>query len=374
MNTQLGRVSKLGPTRALSSLFARLFLVIACCALLVNPLSDHAKAAFAQDVAPSSTPGASLEKAEELLKQGKPREALSSLTILAEKNPVAPGLEEKLGKTYFRLGQYSQAGAHLQTALRQNAADLEALQLLALTFYAEGNCRDALPLLEKLGTQLPKDYPNAPYFLSICYTRADQFDNARKSLAQIFSVPPDSPMSYLMLGKLLVGQQRVDAAVPQIEKSLKLDPRLVMAHFLLGEIRLYQSNPDDAATEFKKELDVNPTLWLVYWRLGDAYVRLGHYDEAEKVLKEAIWMNDSSAGAIVLLGEIALKKNDPALASGFLERAISLDPQNLDAHEKLAAAYQKLGRDSDANRELEIARKMRSEKGTSEKERLQLTP
>jgi tetratricopeptide (TPR) repeat protein len=91
-----------------------------------------------------------------------------------------------------------------------------------------------------------------------------------------------------------------------------------MAHFLLGEIDLYQGKSQAAVDEFQKELAINPTVWLVYWRLGDAYVRLNNLDEAEKVLKESIWLNESSSGAYILLGEIALKKGDSALAAGWL--------------------------------------------------------
>ena len=198
--------------------------------------------------------------------------------------------------------------------------------------------------------------PDAPNLISICYVMTQQWDNARKVLAQMFYVPPDSAMAYLALGKLMVRQQVVDAAVPQIETALRLDPRLTMAHFLLGEIDLYRSNPQAAIAEFQKELVVNPTVWLVYWRLGDAYMRLAKYDDAEAVLKKAIWLNEASPGAFVLLGEIALKKNDPALASGFLERALAIDPQNYDAHYGLATAYKALGREAEANQHLEMSK------------------
>ena len=89
-------------------------------------------------------------------------------------------------------------------------------------------------------------------------------------------------------------------------------------------------------------------------------MRLEKYDEAEKILKEAIWLNEASPGAYILLGEIAVKKNDPALASGFLTRALALDPQNGDAHYALATAYKQLGRESDANQQFEISNKLRS--------------
>lgn len=322
---------------------------------------------FTQESAP--TPRSPLDEAATLLNQGKPREALSLLTQVGEKDPKTPGLEAKLGKAYFQLRQFPQATLHLKMALEQNAADVASIQLLALSYYNAGDCRDALPLLEKLGASLPSDIPDAPYAIGICYVTTGQLENARNSLAQMFSVSPDSGMAYLALAKLMVREHKVEAAVPQIEAALRLDPRLAMAHFLLGEIDLYQSNVQGAIAEFQKEQAVNPTLWLVYWRLGDAYMRLAKYDEAESVLKKAIWLNEASPGAFMLLGEIALKKNDPALASGFLERALAIDPQNADAHDALAAAYKALGRDAEANQQLKISKTLRNEKHDSEKDK-----
>ena len=315
-----------------------------------------------------------MDQARTLLSEGKPGEALPLLTAIAEKDPKAPGLERNFGKAYFQLRQFPQATAHLKSAMQQNVDDLESAQFLALSLYSEGAYLEALPLLEKLGTRLPTNSPDAPYLASICYVMTKQWDSARKSLAKTFFVPPDSAMAYLMLGKLMVRQHMVELAVPQIETALRLEPRLVMAHFLLGEIDLYQSNPKGAIVEFQKELAGNPTMWLGYWRLGDAYMRLANYDEAEKVLKKAIWLNEASPGAYTLLGEIALRKNDPALASGFLERALAIDPQNFDAHYALASAYKQLGRETEANQHFELSKTLRNEKHSSEKDALLPVP
>jgi tetratricopeptide (TPR) repeat protein len=352
------RILDLGPARA-SLVFFLLFV---------------AGSASGQQGAVPSTPPSLLEQAERLLNEGKPKEAFLLLTTLAQKDPKAPGLEADFGKVYFQTQRFEQAAVHLKIALEQNANDLQSTQLLAISFYHLGNCHDALPLLEKLGSQIPRSIPDAPFLISACDVMTQQLEQARYSLARTLSVSPDGAMAYLLLGKLLVRQHMVEKAVPQIETALRLNPRLPMAHFLLGEIELSQSRPQTALAEFQKELAVNPTLWLVYWRLGDTYMRLEKYGDAEKALKEAIWLNDGSADAIVLLGEIALKKNDPALASGFLERALSLDPQNVDAHESLAKAYKELGRESEANRQAEIARNLRNARHSSEQPSPELLP
>lgn len=343
-------------------------------AVVLSILLVGAVAAHSQQPTPLPSTHSDFEHAETLLKEGKASEALSLLVAVAAKNPEAPGLQAELGKAYFQSRRFPDAVQHLKAALQENARDRQAAQLLAISFYSLGNCRDALPLLEKLGPQMPKNVPNAPFLLSVCYVMTDQLDKARDSLAHSFLVPPDSAMAYLTLAKLLVRQGKVETAKPQIETALRLNPQIAMAHFLSGEIDLYQSNPQGALTEFQNELAVNPTLWLVYWRLGDAYMRLEKYDEAEKALKEAIWLNDGSANAIALLGEIALKKNDPALASGFLERALSLDPQNLEAHESLAQAYTALGREAEAKLQRETAGKLRSERHAGDLDSAPLAP
>jgi tetratricopeptide (TPR) repeat protein len=327
--------------------------------LFLVSLVNCAGLTLAQE-AHSPTPESQLADANVLLKQGKPRDALVLLTSIAGKNQ-GPAFEAVLGTAYFETRQFPQAIEHLQAVLREKPDDLESMHLLGLSFYQERNYREALPLLEKLGPHFAKQDAESGDVLSTCYLMTQRLDKARNVLAETFSVPPESAMAYLAFAKLLVRHRMVEAAVPELEEAVQLDPRILMAHFLLGEIDLYQSKPQAAVVEFQREMLVNPTLWLVYWRLGDAYTRLGNYDEAEKVLKESIWLNDGSAAALILLGEIALKKNDPALGVGFLQRGLDLDPENAEAHEQLANAYKALGRAADADQQIEITKKLRTQ-------------
>lgn len=330
-----------------------------CCLLFLCLWAPHYALSQESEVAP--TPQSKLTQAENLLAQGKSQEALSILHELATSNPKLPGIETKIGKAYFQNRQFSQAVQHLDTAHRQDANDLEATQLLALSYYGSGQFTQAIPLLEKLGGHLPKDSADGPYLLGICYLMTQRWDDARNAFASIFSVAPESAMAHLMLGKFLVRQKMEDRAVPEIEKALQLDPHLPMAHFLLGEIDLYRGNAEAGVTEFQNELVINPTIWLVYWRLGDAYARLGKYDQAEKALKEAIWLNESSSGAYIILGQIYLKTGDAPLALGFLERALKLDPQNSYVHFFLGKAYQSLGRADEANQQVEIYKSLKKD-------------
>lgn len=330
--------------------------------------------AGAQATSTVADPKASIAQADKLMKEGQNTEAIALLNDLVTKQPRSAVLQAALGKAYFQSRKFPQAIQHLKSALEANADDLESTQILALSYCATGEYALATPLLEKLGPRLPAANADGPYLLGICYLMTQRWDDARTAFAKLFAVSPESAMAYLMLGKILIRQQMEDRAVPQIEKALQIDPRLPMAHFLLGEIDLYKQNTQLAVTEFQKELAINPTVWLVYWRLGDAYFRMNLYEEAENVLKQSIWLNDSSSGAYVLLGQIALKRDDPSLAAGFLERALKLDPQNFYVHYFLAKAYQSLGRAAEAGQHFEISKKLRNDRHEEERRIIQELP
>jgi tetratricopeptide (TPR) repeat protein len=342
--------------------------IAAGCFFLCSPYG------FSQDAPSTPDPKSSVAQANALLNDGKPDEALNLLHSLAAADPQTPGLELMLGKACFQTKRFPQAIQHLTAALQQKPGDLEATQLLALTYYASGDYGQALPLLEKIGPDLPKTNADGPYLLGICYIMTQRWDDARKTFAQMFSVPPDSSIAYLMFGKILIRQRMEQRAVPEVEKALQMDPRLPMAHFLLGELALYKKDPQVAVAEFQKELAINPTVWLVYWRLGDAYVRLENYDEAEKVLKQAIWLNEWSSGAYILLGQIALKKGDSGIAVGFLERALRLDPNNYWVHYFLAKAYHNVGRTAEATQHFEISKSLRNDQLADDRNMLQAVP
>jgi tetratricopeptide (TPR) repeat protein len=359
----VGRARKTSPHRI------RLRVLVVSALLIL-----WASSGLGQEASSTPSPKDSLAQAEALLNGGKPNEALTVLSEFAAKVPSAPGLDAMFGKAYFQSKRFPQAVVHLKAALQQNPEDMESTQLLALTYYAAGDYQEALPLLQKLGPQLPKSNADGPYLLGTCYLMTQRWDEARKTFAQMFSVSPESSMAYLMFGKILIRQRMEDRAIPEIEKALQLDARLPMAHFLLGEIDLFKKNAPAAVGEFQKELAINPTVWLVYWRLGDAYVQLENYDEAEKVLKEAIWLNEWSSGAYILLGEIALKKGDSGIAVGFLEQALKLDPQNYWVHYFLAKAYHAVGRATEATQQFEISKSLSDERLNQERKMLQAVP
>jgi tetratricopeptide (TPR) repeat protein len=340
-------------------LFTRLSL------LLVMGLAAVGNA-FPQQIS-SSSPEAQIARADELLRLGKPKDALATLNQVAAAAPATAHLEARIGKAYFQSNQFQQAVSHLEAALRQDPSDAESTQVLALSYFVLAQYAKSLPLFEKLGPRLARGGPDGPYLLASCYVMTERWNDARKTYAKLLSLPPDSANAYLMFAKFLVRQRLENRAVPEIQAALERDPQVAMAHFLLGEIGLYRGDAQAAVEEFHKELLINPGVWLVYWRLGDAYVRLEKYDDAERALQQAVWLNETTSGPYILLGQVALKREHPWLAAQYLERALRLDAQNDYIHYFLGKAYRALGRAAEADQHFAIAKQLRNNRRSDER-------
>jgi len=331
-----------------------LFSLILCVILAVSPRlmaqGSAASAASAQD---------SLKAAEKLLASGKPDEAVALLGALARSAPKTPGLEAVLGRAYYQKREFEKAVPHLVSALKQNPNDGESTQLLGLSYHLLNHVQQAIPLLEKVQSWLPKPDVTGSYLLGVDYLESYQDDKARTAFARMFSVPPGSAQAHLLLAQMMIRQDLEEKAIPELQKALALDAHVPMAHFLLGEMYLFKSQVQPALVEFKKELAENPVLWLAYWRMGDAYTRLEQWDQAEVALKQAVWLNPDFTGPYILLGKVEMKKGDPSLAAGFLQRALKMDPNNYYAHYILGEAYKALGRSADADREFALTQSLR---------------
>jgi tetratricopeptide (TPR) repeat protein len=348
---------------------ARLFAIALLCGFLLNARS--ARAEFAQ--APQNTsspessrgsqqtsqpPSAEFDQARHLLLQGKYDEALSLLHGMEAKNPAVKGLAHELGAAYYKKSDFVNAIVYLKKAREENPDDVEALQLLGLSYYLAGRPAEAIPELEKVQTWFASANVDAAYILGICYIQTKDYPNARKAFAKMFDVPAESAASYLFTARMLLRQDYGPVAEEYAHKAVALDPKLPLAHQLLGELYLYHSQIDEAIAEFRKELEINPGNATAYYKLADGYSRVQKYDEAERLLQRSIWLDATSTGPYILLGKVLEKKGETELAVRALQRALAMDPNNPMPHHLLGQAYRDLGKNEEADRELQMAGKL----------------
>ena len=190
----------------------------------------------------------------------------------------------------------------------------------------------------------------------------------------------------------ILQNERCGPGVPALKKALKSYPEISMLHFFLGGCYMEALDFENAVTELKETVRLDPIFTKAELNLGRALMRTNHYDEAEtafehvakaspndinahtfliilyskadrfqdviKECKAVLHYLPDNYGANVHLGQALLKTGDAEGAIAPLQLAIAGEPDKAGPHGFLADAYQKLGREEDAQRERAEAKRL----------------
>jgi TolB-like protein/DNA-binding winged helix-turn-helix (wHTH) protein/Tfp pilus assembly protein PilF len=105
------------------------------------------------------------------------------------------------------------------------------------------------------------------------------------------ALDPNNASAVHGLGQIMLGQGKLEAAIPYLEKRIRLDPRnplnLVCYNFL-GRCRLCLGRIDQAVDFFRKARAIDPAVWHVHLLLAGALGLRGDIDEAKSEIAEAL--------------------------------------------------------------------------------------
>lgn len=299
-----------------------------------------------------------LAAAQELVNQGQLQQAATMLEELDRIQPRTKGVAHELGIVYYRTGRLLPAQAEFAEAVQEDPTDLESIQMRGLTLYRLGRPAAAIPYLERVRQWNPNANADANYVLGLCYLNSQRYDEAREAFAAQYGVVSESGSAYLLLAKMLLQANLAELALENARKALQVSPKLPLGHFLQGEVYLYKSDVNGALEEFEKEREINPGYAPTYDRLGDVYIRVEKYQQAQEALMRAIALDASSTGPFIQMGKVLLRRNDAQTALLYLQHAEKMDPNNFITHTLLGQAYRILGREKEAEAEIDTASKI----------------
>jgi tetratricopeptide (TPR) repeat protein len=348
--------------------FALLTLCLYFSALAFSQQPQTSPSSGEQSTTRNESDAVALAQAKALLDKGEVTKALEQLQAIQAKNPDLPGLDRELAIAYYRKSDYARASTYLEKVTAAQRNDKEATQLLGLSYFFLGKPKNAIPLLEQVQSWFPTAHVDASYILGVSYIQTQAYDNARKSFATMFNVPPDSAASHLFLARMLMRQGHDPIAEEEMKKAVTIDPKLPLVHYGLGEMYIFKSRIPEAIKEFEAELAINPGHAATYYRLADAYTRVTRWEDAERLLQQSVWLDSTASGPFILMGKVLLKKNDPTLAVRSLRRALAMDPNNYMTHNLLGQAYRALGMTAEAENELQTSQKLQAAQNHSEAE------
>jgi tetratricopeptide (TPR) repeat protein len=248
---------------------------------------------------------------------------------------------------------------HYRAILERNPGSWISYENLAARLIDSGQHGDAIPLLQK-ALALNPDYFEALRDLGTSYDRVGRLKEALPYYERASRLNPDVKGGENLYGRALLQDHQVKAALLHLRKAIAIaeQDKTPVASFQvdLGRALLAAGEPEEALAAFRVAQRVAGVDYpLAEMLIGDTLVRLGRPDEAAPHLKRAIDADSGDSIHRFDYGKILYTAGRYEEACRYLEEAIKLRPDLLDAYIVLALSRLKLGQEAEAREAGEAA-------------------
>lgn len=248
--------------------------------------------------------GKNTEQAQNaLVKNVKQNYKIRGLNSNTQKDWMAQAYLSAYGDAHYALGLFylekrkqKDAIQEFKTALRYNPKHLQARTQLGLYAYSRGDMKTAI-----------------------------------RHLRQAQRISPYDPALLNNLGSVLLSNGEVNTAISYFQKAIKLSPDYQNAHFNLGVAYIKKEWLQRARTQFQKAVQLNPKDPDAWFNYALTFKEEKLYAKAEEQLNKAISLFPKDMKFYLALASMYHGMTRKQDAITILEKAVRIDPQNLDA-------------------------------------------
>lgn len=259
------------------------------------------------------------------------------------RNKVAEGETEKASsKTSGKKNQAGEKDDLFQTALSLKSQD--ALR--------------ALGYFNQISADSPH-YSEALKHAAHIYFLAGDYSAAETKLLEVNKQVPDDPLVLLSLAELHIKKSDYKRALQYATRSSELLPERVETYLLIADIQDELDHPEKMISLLKRVLEFDSQNQAAHLNLLYAYHYTGEYESARR---EAEWCLSHGSKTVFVyqtLAKIEIDQGHTELAAELIQKAIALDPDNMESliiqadlllyKKKSAEAYKTLKRIYDEN-------------------------
>ena len=241
-------------------------------------------------------------------------------------SPSQGGLDDRSRERLTALGYVASSG----NAVQGGADPKDRIQVAndmhdASLAIEEGRGTEVIPLLQRV-TRTDPQIQAAQYYLGIAFSRKGEYAKA----------------------------------IAPLRKAVELRPDALMAQYELA-ICLYETGDlKTAAAHFEILVENRPDWSDARYSLASIYARSGRPQDAAKNLLLVLENEPEHYRANLLLGRMLFLNGNYPDARAYLEKAVEVQADSIEAHAFLADEYEKLGRSADATRERAAAAQLKS--------------
>lgn len=295
--------------------------------------------------------------------------AIAELEGAAAAEPERIDWQRRLGRLFYRMGNYTAALHALRCAAAGSgaAADYHALGMclraldnlpaaaealeqalhlctdatawridLALLHLARGWHGEALAELNQV-IATTQDLPGAWRARAQVLLAIGQHEGARADLVEALRRDPRDAESYALLAETLLPLGHTTHALESAQRAVALQPAEPRHRRLLARVLRAAGQRAEAIEQLSSVLnDTSPAEWWI--ECADDHLALNHLPAARGALERAVAAAPDNAAIRFRLGEVLLRAGEPAAAVNELRAAIARRPDYAAAHAHLAEA------------------------------------
>lgn len=163
------------------------------------------------------------------------------------------------------------------------------------------------------------------------------------------------------LGRAHYYLEQDEPAIAAFNQAIKLNARHAGAHFLKGLVLRQQDKLDDALPELEKAKTLDPKNADYWCEWGSALFDQGDNRKARAALEEAVRLAPKLSAAIYTLGVLDVEDGKTEAGLARYRRVIELEPSWANAHYNAGQACQTLGRHAEALKHFRAAAKIEAD-------------
>lgn len=222
--------------------------------------------------------------------------------------------------------KYEEAKKELQTIIRDDEKDVEALKLLGLCHVNLNEFKEGQAVFETVVKY--KDDAASWFYLANCYDNQDDYIHAIASYEEVLRLRSSYVDAYKNLAIVYVKNKEPQKAVDTVIKSLEYVKDDYTVYYIAGTACMALKNFEKAVEFLEKALELNPEHSQLYNNLGTCYVTIGNLDKAYLNFMEASRLDPENSITYFNIGSVLQLQNKHKEACEFFRKAYAIENQD----------------------------------------------
>ncbi len=177
------------------------------------------------------------------------------------------------------------------------------------------------------------------------YLAKNDYRQALMLCQRVINRFPNLAEAYKTKGNILQKSGQLSQAIECYQKAIEIDPNYTEVHANLGGIYAQQKQWKKSIVHYQKAIDLNPKFAGAYRNLAKVWYKLGRNQKAIEYTYQALKLEPEKTNPQIhyKVGNELLNQNRISDAIQCYEYAVKLNPQFVEAYQKLAMTLEKQG-------------------------------